>query len=65
MENILIEYFNSVAACKGIGNFFKNSYSDIALNHPCKDFPLSYFISFIRKSSHLFYFKIYQPGCKK
>ncbi|VEN51003.1 unnamed protein product, partial [Callosobruchus maculatus] len=45
MENIFIEYFNSVAARKGIGNFFKDRYSDINLNHPCKDFPLSYFIS--------------------
>lgn len=45
LENKFVDNFNDFAYQSNIGAKFRNIFSDIPFPHPCKDFPISYFIS--------------------
>lgn len=45
LENIFTTKFGELACEENVGRKLKNYFANVTFNHPCKDFPLDYFVS--------------------
>lgn len=64
LENIFQKNFSHLACEQNVGNKLINKFSNVAFNHPCKEFPMKYFVSLFTRVRIYFTLKFTNQNIK-